>query len=272
MKISMNTNVEIIQSVHNPKVKSWIRLKTKQGRNEQGLFLIEGIKNVEEVLQSGQEVVSIIYGEDKEIPDSWRTKMEQSKQPIHLYQVSQHIIEKLAETKTPQGFFAIVKQELHTIETLLSHSFLLLVDEIQDPGNLGTIIRSADAAGVEGIILGDGTVDPYNGKVIRSAMGSMFHLPIVKASLDEVIPRLKESSFQVIGTSPYAKKAYFEMDYKQKTAILVGNEARGLAESRMEQVDQMVQIPFMGQAESLNVAIATSIILFERARQILKSS
>nr|WP_165894958.1 RNA methyltransferase [Tepidibacillus fermentans] len=249
-----------------------MNLKTKQGRNEQGLYLIEGIKIIEEALNSRQEVMSIIYTRDKEIPDSWQIQIEQSMQPINFYQVSQSIVDKLSDTKTPQGFFAILKQEQHSLETLKSRSFLLLVDEIQDPGNLGTIIRSADAAGVEGIILGNGTVDPYNDKVIRSAMGSIFHLPIVKASLDEVIFHLQQSDFQVIGTSPYAEKAYFDVDYKQKTVILVGNESRGLSESRKDQVDQMVKIPFMGQAESLNVATATSIILFERVRQLLKQA
>ncbi|WP_339060004.1 RNA methyltransferase [Tepidibacillus marianensis] len=258
--------MEIIQSLKNPKVKSWVSLKMKQGRMEQGVYLIEGFKLVEEAIRSKVDIQSIIYGMEHEIPFSWQPWIQQS--DISLYQVSQSIIEKLTDTKTPQGFYAIIEQKKNSLEDLINKRFLLLVDEVQDPGNLGTIIRSADAAGIEAIVLGKGTVDVYNGKVIRSAMGSMFHVPFVEADLTQVILKLQDKGFIVVGTSPHTEKNYFELDYKQRMAIIVGNESKGLSEIRIEQVDQMVKIPFMGMAESLNVAIATAIILFERVRQL----
>jgi len=260
--------MEIIQSLKNPKVKSWISLKSKQGRMEQGVYLVEGFKLVEEAIHSKVDIQSIIYGPEHEIPFSWQEWINET--GITLFQVSQSIIEKLAETKSPQGFYAVIQPNKSHLQSLTNKRFLLLVDEVQDPGNLGTIIRSADAAGVEAIVLGAGTVDVYNGKVIRSAMGSMFHVTFIEDDLNKLILNLRKEGFIVVGTSPHAEKNYFELDYNQKMAILVGNESRGLSKERIEQVDQMVKIPFVGLAESLNVAIATSVILFERVRQLWK--
>ena len=263
-----NIAIENINSVKNPKVKAWQKLKTKKGRNEQGFFLLEGLKLIDEAFKNGQEIYSMMMDENKPMPDIFNEILGFN-QKIAMYSLSTTIIEKLTDTEQPQGYFAIIKQRNITHMDLLKDnpSFLLLVDQIQDPGNLGTIIRSGDAAGIEGIILGNGTVDLYNPKVVRAAMGSMFHLPITSGRLDSILPTLKEQGFHVIGTSPYATQSYFDLDFKQKIAILVGNEANGLEESRKKSVDKMVSIPMQGQAESLNVAMATTLILYERVRQ-----
>lgn len=258
--------MELIQSVHNPKVKAWYQLQNKKGREQSKSFMIEGFKLVEEALSSKQEIEYIISEEDKDLPKSINDYME--KLDIPMVQVSKPVIEKLSETQAPQGILAIIKQQSLNLEQVISSKFdfFLLIDQIQDPGNLGTIIRSADAAGVDAIILGYGTVDIYNQKVIRSAMGSIFHLPILNADLDSSIRSLKEHGVKVIGTSPYADRNYFDVNLKDKIAIIVGNESKGLSEERMEQVDEMVNIPLIGQAESLNVAMATTLVLYERVR------
>lgn len=262
---------EIINSVKNSRVKSWLKLKQKKARTEQGLFLLEGIKLLFEAYENKQEIITIMMEENKPIPEKIKEIIEDN-HGIELFLLSKSIIEKLTETEQSQGYFAVIKQKKVNPTDLLKQepTFLLLVDQIQDPGNLGTIIRSSDAAGIDGIILGNGTVDLYNSKVVRSAMGSIFHVPISTGSLDDIIPSLKEQGFQVIGTSPYASSSYFELDFSQKIAIIVGNEANGLDENRENSVDHMVNIPMLGQAESLNVAMATTLILYEKVRQQIK--
>lgn len=265
--------MEFIQSVHNPKIKAWYQLHSKKGRDTSGSYLIEGAKLIAEAIQADQEIEVLLIEHEKGIPREINALIADKNEEIPIVKVTPSIIEKLSEMSTPQGMMAVVKQKHHTMAQILERkpSFILLVDEIQDPGNLGAMIRSADAAGVEAIILGNGTVDLYNSKVIRSAMGSLFHLPILSADLSQLIPQLQHDGFQVIGTSSYAEKSYFDIDYTKKTAILVGNEARGMSEDRKKQVTEMVKIPLMGQAESLNVTMATTVILYERVRQFQKA-
>ncbi|KXG42908.1 hypothetical protein U473_01855 [Tepidibacillus decaturensis] len=264
--------MEVIQSTNNPRIKTWYQLKSKKGRQEQGLYIIEGIKLIEEAIDAKQEIEALIFDQGKDLPESLALHLEKYDLSIPIVSVSTPVIEKLSDTETPQGVLAILKKKNIEIEKLLENqfSFYLLIDQIQDPGNLGTIIRSADAAGVQGIILGNSTVELYNSKVIRSAMGSIFHLSIVQDELDQIIPKLQKNGVKVIGTSPYASKTYFEVDLTQKVAIIVGNEAKGLSDSRKQQVDEMIKIPLVGKAESLNVAMATTLILYERVRQMEK--
>ncbi len=263
--------MEEIKSVQNPKVKSWSQLNNKKGRDISKTYLIEGIKLIEEAIQSNQEIEAILIDDEKGMPIDIKLLLENQKKNIPIFSVTAAIVDKLSDMATPQGVLAVVKQQQYSLEEIVSkeYSFLLLLDEIQDPGNLGAIIRSADAAGIEAIFLGNGTVDLYNSKVIRSAMGSLFHIPIVSVDLNQLIPLLQQDGFQVIGTSPYADKAYFDIDFSLKTALLLGNESRGLSEERKQQVTEMVKIPLMGQAESLNVTMATTVILYERVRQLL---
>lgn len=262
MIIEMN----IIESIHNNKVQMWYKLKKKKERDRQGLFIIEGLKLVEEAIIFNQNIDTIIINNNQDISDSILELAKEKK--IDMVAVSDNVFKKLADTDSPQGIMAILKKKDWSIEQIINNNNLfLLIDEIQDPGNLGTIIRSADASGISSIILGTNTVDLYNQKVIRSAMGSIFHLPIINYDLTEIIKKLKDRKIKIIGTSPYANQKYFESDLSENIAIIVGNEANGLSEERQEQADEMINIPIVGKAESLNVAMATSVILFEHVRQ-----
>jgi len=262
--------MEEIQSVQNPKIKAWYQLRNKKGREKSGLYMIEGIKLIEEAIRFDQAIEYLLFEKEQGIPSRLLNLLKEDHLHPRLIAVTSAIIQKLSDTETPQGVLAIVKQQTHSLEKLLAErgNYLLLVDEIQDPGNLGAMIRNADAAGVEAVFLGKGTVELYNPKVLRAAMGSIFHLPIHPIDLNNIMPMLKEKNIQVIGTSPHAEKAYFDLDFTQKTAILVGNEAKGLSAEKQSQVDHMVKIPIMGHAESLNVAMAAGVILFERVRQL----
>lgn len=264
--------MEIITSTSNPKIKFWDKLKSKKGREKEQRFLIEGTKLIAEAIKGNYHIDDIIIEEDSEQLEVVQKLLKDNEFNPPITMVSKQVVNKLTDTETPQGVFAVLKKKEISLNNILRKQFLLLLDGIQDPGNLGTIIRSADASGVEAIILGKGTVDLYNSKVVRSAMGSIFHLTIIEAELDDLIPMLQQQQFRIFGSSPYADDSYFDIDLTGKSAILIGNEAKGLAKARMETVDQMVNIPIKGGAESLNVAVATALLLYERVRQLEKKA
>jgi TrmH family RNA methyltransferase len=175
---------------------------------------------------------------------------------------------------SPQGVAMVVKKtNLRPLEEVIEQSqCVILVDQVQDPGNLGTIIRTADAAGVGGVILGKGTVDPFSGKVLRSTQGSIFHLPVYEQELNHLIPTLQERGWFVYGTSLQGAIDYREIQVqeKQKVALLVGNEGEGVAQDLLNMVNQKTKIPIWGKAESLNVATATGILVYHIQSQLKK--
>ncbi len=258
-------NVEIV-SVQNPRVKEWAQLLERRGRDKQGKYLIEGIHLVEEAIQAGAPVRTIVYQLEKGRPPS----LEKAS-PAHVewVGVSAPVMEKCSDTQTPQGVLAVVDKACGTAEEILaaSGSLVVVVDGVQDPGNLGTIIRSADAVGASGVLLGAGTVDLYNPKTIRSTMGSLFHLPIVEGDLLELLPAARDLGVQLLSTSLQADKSCYEVDLRKPTWIIVGNEAKGVSAEAGAFATEQVIIPMQGKAESLNVAMAATVLLFEASRQ-----
>lgn len=248
--------MEIIVSPKNSRVKEWKKLQLKKEREKSGKFIIEGFHLVEEVLKSDYIVEDIIIGEDVEHP-SFFTSMP----PVKMFQVTKAIVDVLSETPSPQGIFAVCRKK-KTPNNLKNYKRVLLVDAVQDPGNVGTIIRTCDAAGYDAVILGDGSVDEYNSKAIRSTQGSLFHIDVFRKNLLDVIEELKEEQFAVYGTSLQNGKEYTLVPKSEKIALLIGNEGNGVSEEVLAQCDENVYIPIYGKAESLNVAIATSILLY----------
>jgi RNA methyltransferase, TrmH family len=257
---------ETIQSVQNAKVKEWAKLSTKKGREKDQAFLIEGAHLVEEALKSGISMRAILLTEDYSLSSTFQQFLSHTPTPI--YWISQAVSEKLSETETPQGVFAVVEMKLHQLAELTPGSpVLLLLDAVQDPGNLGTMIRTADAAGIGGVILGRGTVDVYNPKTVRSTMGSLFHLPIVQADLLSTCEELVKQGFRLIATSLEGAVSYDEPVYDGPIAIIIGNEGNGVSQEVLDRCQTKVKIPIFGQAESLNAATAAGIILYEAVRQ-----
>jgi TrmH family RNA methyltransferase len=262
----------LIESNQNTRFKSWKKLITKKGRKEQGQFLVEGEHLVNDALHSGWPIVGVITSEHFECPKAWSERFpalinEKKVLPNKLFA-------ELSETMNPQGVAVVVKQtNPRPLDEVIEQSqCLILVDQVQDPGNLGTIIRTADAAGIGGVILGKGTVDPFSGKVLRSTQGSIFHLPVFEQELDHIIPTLQERGWLVYGTSLQGALDYREIQIqeKQKVAILVGNEGEGVADDLLNLVDQKTKIPIWGKAESLNVATATGILAYHIQSQLKK--
>nr|WP_205685175.1 RNA methyltransferase [Peribacillus acanthi] len=224
----------------------------KKERDKSGLFLVEGFHLVEEALKN-KRVVTIIKNEYVDLPHNWNIEDEE------IYEVPESIVELLAETETTQGIFAVCEKKESIPQ---SYEKVLMLDSVQDPGNLGTIIRTADAAGIDLVVLGEGCVDLYNGKVLRSTQGSVFHLPVMKGNLEDWINTLKDQNIPVYGTSLENAKDYREVSSDKTFALIMGNEGNGVRKELLAQTDQNLYIPILGQAESLNVTVATGILLY----------
>lgn len=249
-----------IQSVKNPQVKQWKKLLTKKERDKTGTFIVEGFHLVEEALKQPERVLEMIVSEQIGLPP----RLDSGSIPVTF--VTDEISKELSETETPQGIYAICRQTPHR-DSLTAAKTFLLIDAVQDPGNLGTMIRTADAAGVDAVIVGQGSVDIYNGKVLRSAQGSHFHLPIVRGSLLEWVQTLKDENIPVYGTALENAKIFTEVPSADRFALIVGNEGNGMNKEVLEHTTENLYIPIYGKSESLNVAVAAGILLYYLKKQ-----
>ncbi|MDF2472447.1 MAG: hypothetical protein K0R21_229 [Anaerocolumna sp.] len=254
----------MISSTSNPQIKNIVQLQKKaKTRLEQGAFVIEGIKMFEESLAGGY-LIKAYFSESY-----YKEKSEQESGYFTGYSyevVTDSVFLDIADTLTPQGVMAIVKKTEYSIEQMLSHpaASLVLLEDIRDPGNLGTILRTAEAAGITGIILSKTSVDMYNPKVIRSTMGAIYRMPFLYVEdFGAAVFQLIENDFSVYAAHLLAVHSYDQVDYKAKCAIMIGNEANGLSEESSRLATQYIKIPMEGKVESLNAAVAASILMYE---------
>ncbi|MCG7346112.1 RNA methyltransferase [Sporosarcina sp. ACRSL] len=246
-----------IESTQNALVKHWKKLVTsKKDRDKSEEFIVEGFHLVEEALKTEGTVLHLIIREDLELPSEWKTDH------LQMIEVTKAVAKELIETEQSQGIFAHCRQPKHTDEEAANWKKLLLIDAVQDPGNIGTMIRTADAAGMDAVILGKGSADPFNPKTVRSAQGSHFHIPVVRGELGDWIDQAKAAGIKVIGTGLQNAVEHYEVGQLHEFAIIVGNEGSGVAQDYLSKADEIVKIPLYGKAESLNVAIAAGILLY----------
>ena len=246
----------MITSSQNSQVKEWRKLHTKKYRAKSNTFLIEGYHLIEEALKSGWTIETIIIQQGIELPN-WLAGQK--------YQlVDKQVFAAITQTEAPQGIAAVVRIK-DSAETL--GNYLLLIDQVQDPGNLGTMIRTADAAGFSQVVLGKGTVDLYNDKVVRASQGSIFHIPIIEADLLEFIPALQSQTYTVLASALENAVAYDRIEQLEKVALVMGNEGSGIAPEILQLADKRIKIPIYGQAESLNVSIAAGILMYQLRKQ-----
>jgi TrmH family RNA methyltransferase len=197
-----------------------------------------------------------------------------NKMKIEIFEVTEHIINKLTDTDTPQGIIAIVSYKSQNLEEIIFKSIPLIVviNGVQEPGNLGTIIRTSDAAGADAVIILPGTCDVFMQKTLRATAGSIFNIPIVYAETDELLRWLRANSIQLIATALDLDKSIFDSDLKKPLALVFGNEAHGVSNVIKKNADLVLKIPIFGKAESLNVAISAAVCLFEAVRQRVQLS
>ena len=247
-----------IESTQNALVKYWKKLaNTRKERERSGEFLVEGFHLVDEALKNKEQIVQLIVREGVDLPLLWPID------DVAIVEVTPAVAKEFAETETTQGVFAVCKQPLVSEEIMSTWRKVLLVDAVQDPGNVGTMIRTADAAGLDAVILGKGCADLYNPKTLRSAQGSHFHIPVVRGDLEDWIEMLQDQGVPVFGTALEDDAVnYNDIQHTGAFAIMVGNEGSGIHPQLLSKADQTIIIPIFGQAESLNVAVATGIILY----------
>ena len=278
--------MEIISSKDNKRIKYIRSLLEKGGiRKKNHSFVVEGIKLVDEALEYGnvldiiaseslyEDIVSGDLTRNALLSDNGKHIIKQVKQGTSLTVVSDAVFKSVSETITPQGILAEVEMPKHRLleEKFLEIAYektgkikLLILEDTADPGNLGTIMRTAEAAGVTGVIMGKGTVDIFNPKVVRSTMGSIFRLPFAYVDdLKAVILRLKRDGISFYATHLKGKESYRDISYSDKAGILIGNEARGLSDEIANLADTYVIIPMQGKVESLNAAVAAALMLDE---------
>lgn len=259
----------MITSTSNGKVKHLVSLKKKKRfRDSEKVFLIEGVRMFREVpegLLLEIYVTQDFYEKEKQLVEE---KKKASGAMMEI--LADSVFEYVSDTKTPQGILCVARQMEDKLEEISGgdHPLLLVLDNLQDPGNLGTIMRTAEAAGVTGIIMSRDCVDIYNPKTIRSTMGSVFRVPFAYAEdLRSAIIDLQKKKISFYAAHLEGICAYDEISYLGKSAFLIGNEGNGLREEIAECADEYIKIPMCGQVESLNAAVAAAVLMFEAARQ-----
>jgi RNA methyltransferase, TrmH family len=258
----------MITSTSNEKIKLVRALQDKRRiREAEQLFVIEGVRLVEEALRAQAPIKLALHTDDLDLRgQAALTQLTRLGVPIET--VTPKVMAAASDTETPQGLLAITALPPSFVTRSGPPSFLsfaLILDGLSDPGNLGTILRTADAAGVEAVFLIPGTVDAYNPKVVRAGMGAHFHLPIIEASWESLADRL--TGLEVWLAEAHAGEAYHQVDWRKPCALVIGSEAEGPSAAAHRFAHRQVHIPMPGQAESLNAAVAAGILLFEVAKQ-----
>ncbi|MDO5590418.1 MAG: RNA methyltransferase [Lachnospiraceae bacterium] len=259
----------MITSTSNGKVKRLVNLRKKRKlRDEEGVFLVEGIRMFREVPAEELREIYVsesFYKKEKKLVDEIASKAK-----VHTELFTDTVFAYASDTKTPQGILCVVAQKKYALEDIISGEkrHLLVLDNLQDPGNLGTILRTGEGAGVTGVILSRDCVDIYNPKTIRSTMGSIYRMPFCYAEdILDAIQKIKDVGVTVYAAHLDGKKAYDEEDYRKSCAFLIGNEGNGLRDETAAVADHYIIIPMSGEVESLNAAIAATVLMFEVKRQ-----
>lgn len=255
----------MITAASNSRIKRLVQLNQKaKTRREEGVFVVEGAKMF---LEAPEKKLREVYVSESFLEKcSCRERLEQTGYEV----ISDQLFAKISDTCTPQGILCIVEQFHYNMNELLQkqNPVFLLLENIQDPGNLGTMLRTGEGAGISGVIMSRDTVDLYNPKVIRSTMGSIYRMPFLYAEdFEEAVRKVQRTGASVYAAHLKGKTSYVRQDYRKGTAFLIGNEGNGLKEETARLADVYIRIPMEGQVESLNAAVAASVLMYEAHRQ-----
>ncbi|WP_102193107.1 TrmH family RNA methyltransferase [Microbacterium aurantiacum] len=261
----------MLENPRSPRVRAVAKLTKRSARTETGLFLLEGPQAVREALTYRPDSIVDLFA----TPTGWDKhpdiRASAAQNDVVVEYVTEYVLNAMADTVTPQGLVAVVRQTPTSVREIFAASprLVAICEEVRDPGNLGTIIRAADAAGADAVVLTGRTVDPYNPKVVRATTGSLFHLPVsVGGELSDVIKRAHAAGLRVLAADVKGDdllQARSEGLLAEPTAWLFGNEAHGLEDSALSLADRVLRLPIFGRAESLNLATAASVCLYESA-------
>ena len=258
-----------ISSKDNSLIKHIKKLKEKKYRQQYGEYVVEGLKLIKEAINENAKISKIIICESEDNTEMIENHLRYEIARFDCVLVPHNIFKTLSDVETPQGIMAIIEKSHASKKIDFNTDIIVALDDVQDPGNLGTILRTIDSIGLKQVLVSKNTVDCYNSKVIRSTMGAIFRVNVIECDdLCNTLTLTKNNGFKIMVTSLKAKKSIYDVKY-QKKVIVVGNEANGVSESVIKLADEKLIIPMRGKTESLNVAVATGVILYEYVRQCL---
>lgn len=265
----------LITSKDNSTIKEIKKLKEKKYRKEK--FLVEGIKMVKEAIQENANIELIVLREGTKLDFYNHNNIEKKELKFNVIEVSEKVFNELTDVVAPQGVLAVIKKKNNNqaeknISELIDYNadYILALDGIQDPGNLGTILRTADSANLKQIIVSKDTVDAFSPKVIRSTMGAIYRINIIEVeNLVQVLEETKKKGFEVVTTDLQTDKSIYDINYNKKV-VVIGNEANGVSKEVKEIADYRVIIPMLGKTESLNASVAAGIMIYEYVKTKLK--
>ena len=267
MLIEKERAMQGITSKENEFIKHIKKLKDKKYREVSHEYVIEGIKLVAEAIQEKAPIKQIVLCDDCEKNAAIPKDLMYEIAKYECIYVAEKVFKYLSEVQTPQGILAVIERNKQEIEIDYTQDIIVALDGIQDPGNLGTILRTVDSIGLTQILVSKGTADAYNPKVVRSTMGAIFRVKIIECEdLKQTLKEIKKHKFKVVVSSLQTEQTIYDISYHKKV-IVIGNEANGVEPEIQKQADEKVKIPMLGKTESLNASVATGIILYEYVRQ-----
>lgn len=264
-------NEPYIHSRQNDQIKNLVKLRERKHRDRQERFLVEGLREIGHAIKAGYEMDDLYY-----CPEFFPTDAHASflgsfrkKDTLRLTRLSEDAYSKASLREGPDGLMAVARQQANALSQLKlpAQPLLLVLEGIEKPGNLGAILRIADGTGVDAVILVDCVLDLYNPNAIRSSQGLVFALPIVQTERDTLRKWLKDREIQCVASTPDTQKLHWDVDLRGPTALFMGSESEGLSDYWLEQAQEKIRIPMQGQADSLNVAAAAAVCLYEARRQ-----
>ncbi len=261
--------MQTITSKDNELIKHIRKLKDKKYRDESNEYVVEGVKLVEEAVKENAKIKQIIICEDTtrtyEIPT--HIMLEIAK--YECISVSDKIFNIITQVTNPQGIMAIIEKNAQNAKIDYTQDIIVVLDDVQDPGNLGTILRTVDSIGLNQIIVSKGTADAFNSKVVRSTMGAIFRIKIIEVeNLAQAIKEMRKHHFKLMVTSLQTKNSIYDIDFYKKI-IVIGNEANGVSKEIQDMADEKAKIPMLGRTESLNASVAAGVVMYEYVRQKL---
>jgi TrmH family RNA methyltransferase len=255
----------MITSPQNERIKHLVQLQQKSSlRRQEGLFVVEGRRELLHCINADYEVKTIFVDNQKD-----DALLDIDSKNAEIIEVSPKVYEKIAYRESTEGVVAIVKARKKTLQDFAQkeHPLYVVIEAVEKPGNLGAILRSADAAGVDGVIVCDPLTDLYNPNLIRASIGAIFTVPTVVCTSEECIAWLKENKIQILTAQLQDSNLYYDIDMKKATAIVMGTEATGLTQQWRKAADKHIRIPMCGKLDSLNVSVSSAILMFEAIRQ-----
>lgn len=261
--------MQVISSKDNELIKHIKKLKDKKYRDESNEYIIEGVKLIEEAVKENAKIKKIIICEDTtrtyEIPTNIMLEIAK----YECVYVTDKIFNSITQVTNPQGIMAIIEKNSNDAEIDFTQDIIVALDDVQDPGNLGTILRTVDSIGLNQIIVSKETADAFNPKVVRSTMGAIFRVKIIETEdLKETIKIIKKHHFKLMVTSLQTRNSIYDIEFKKKI-IVIGNEANGVSKEIQDMADEKAKIPMLGKTESLNASVAAGIVMYEYVRQKL---